>query len=139
MGIKIKGVTMFEKVSGQKIKKAIKETGATQEQFARQIKSTQAAISRIINGGRNPSLKSLKKIAAATGKPLNYFFDNSNDAIGDNSINLAGRQKIDGGIHYEIQKSVEQYHEILKEMQIFNEKLKSLDLKLDLLIERLKK
>ncbi|MDR1245011.1 MAG: helix-turn-helix domain-containing protein [Endomicrobium sp.] len=130
---------MKERMIKEKVKQAIKEAGLTQSELGKKLNITHPLVNNWVTGRRNPSLKSLKKIASATGKPLNYFLDNSNDVTGDNSINLAGRQKIDGGIHYGIQKSVEQYHEILKEMQLFNEKLKSLDLKLDLLIERLKK
>lgn len=128
----------------KKIKLAMIEAGVNQKILGEKLGLTHQAISRWVSGASNPSLKSLKKIADATGKPLSYFINN-NESMGNNSVNLAGHQKINGAIHYEIQKSIEQYHEILgilKEMQFFNEKLKSLEtlnLKLDLILERLKK
>jgi transcriptional regulator with XRE-family HTH domain len=68
---------MYEKVAIKKIKKAIKETGLTQEKFAKKIQTGRSMISQWIIGNRNPSMKSLVKIASATGKPLSYFFDDA--------------------------------------------------------------
>ncbi|MDR3243861.1 MAG: helix-turn-helix domain-containing protein [Elusimicrobiota bacterium] len=68
---------MYEKVSGQKIKLAVKESGFTQEEFAKKMGTKHSAISRWINGGRNPKLVTLKKISELTKKPMQYFFDTS--------------------------------------------------------------
>lgn len=77
---------MFQKVSGQKIKQAIKESGMTQEKFSKKINSGRSMISQWIIGKRNPSLRSLEKIAMATGKPLSFFVENSgNTQVGDNN------------------------------------------------------
>lgn len=81
---------MFERVSGKKIKQAIKESGYTQEKFAKKIKTDQSMISQWIIGKRNPKESSLKKIANATGKPLSYFIDD--DSI--NASNIKGRGDI---------------------------------------------
>jgi transcriptional regulator with XRE-family HTH domain len=82
---------MFEKVSGEQIKKAIKETGLTQEEFAEKIGTIGSVIQNWIREIRTPKFKNLKKIAAATGKPLSYFLSGDGDAAigditGDNNI-----------------------------------------------------
>ncbi len=68
---------MDKKNISEKIKTAVKEAGLTQQKFAKQIGISETAISRWAAGNRNPSISSLKKIAKATGKPLNYFFENN--------------------------------------------------------------
>jgi transcriptional regulator with XRE-family HTH domain len=47
---------------GKQLKKRIDELGMTQESFAKKCGLTNAAISQIINGKRDPSLKSIVKI-----------------------------------------------------------------------------
>jgi transcriptional regulator with XRE-family HTH domain len=45
---------------------------------------------------RNPSLKTLRKIAAATGKPLSYFLEDdklTQTAAGNNNFQQVGNQK----------------------------------------------
>ena len=59
----------------EKIKKMIKESGYSQQGFAKKFELGASSISKWMSGSRNPSLVSLKKIAVVTGKPLNYFFD----------------------------------------------------------------
>ena len=47
-----------------------KENGLTQKEFAARTGITQADISRLENGEANPSLKTIKRLAAAFGKRL---------------------------------------------------------------------
>jgi transcriptional regulator with XRE-family HTH domain len=77
---------MYEKVSGQKIKQAIKEAGFTQKDFAKKIKTHQPVIQNWIRGIRNIKLSTLKKISGLTGKELQYFFDNSSNIQSGNTI-----------------------------------------------------
>ena len=56
-----------------RIKKAREEAGLTQEALEKQTGLPQSHISRLENGVHSPSSATLKKIASATGKPLNYF------------------------------------------------------------------
>ncbi|MDR0646552.1 MAG: helix-turn-helix transcriptional regulator [Elusimicrobiota bacterium] len=76
-----------EKTLGKKIKEAMFEAELTQKDLAKKIGLKQEQISSWIRGIRNPKTDSLKKIAAATGKPLQYFFENSGNvgSIGDGS------------------------------------------------------
>lgn len=77
----------------EKIKKAIKKTGLTQTAFENKYGISKNLISSWLHGKRNPSIKSLNKIATATKTPLEYFLedDNSNtkktiDAMNNNDI-----------------------------------------------------
>jgi transcriptional regulator with XRE-family HTH domain len=70
----------------EKIKQAIKEAGLTQSELGKKLNITHPLVNNWITGRRNPSLKSLKKIAKATNKPLNYFFDNSGNIQAGNYI-----------------------------------------------------
>jgi transcriptional regulator with XRE-family HTH domain len=80
---------MFEKVSGQRIKKAIKDAGYTQKEFVKKIGlANRSIVSQWITGAYNPSLKSLEKIAVTTGKPISYFFD----SVGGEVFEVFGHQ-----------------------------------------------
>jgi transcriptional regulator with XRE-family HTH domain len=88
---------MFKKVSGQRIKKAIKDAGYTQEEFAKKIGlSNRSMISQWIVGAYNPSSRYLEKIADATGKPFDYFFAppfNSAEVNGNGNIVNTGQSQ----------------------------------------------
>lgn len=51
-----------------------KENGLTQKELATRTGITQADISRLENGESNPSLKTMKRLAAALGKKLQIAF-----------------------------------------------------------------
>ena len=68
---------MNKNILGEKIKEAVKKTGLTQTEFERKFDISENLVSRWIKGDRNPSIKSLKKIAEATKTPLDFFLDNS--------------------------------------------------------------
>lgn len=70
---------MNQKDLAKKIKKAMIDAGLNQKDLARKLNITQVQISQWIIGNRNPSLSSLKKIAAATGKPLKYFLEDDKE------------------------------------------------------------
>ncbi|MDR0822431.1 MAG: helix-turn-helix domain-containing protein [Endomicrobium sp.] len=62
---------------GNKIKQAIMEMGLNQGEFAKILNVKQPLISSWTTGNSAPRAASLKKIAQATGKPLQFFFDNA--------------------------------------------------------------
>ena len=69
----------------KKIKQAMKEADLTQTELAKKMNLKQSVISKWVTGTLNPKLSTIQKIAKATGKPLNYFFDNSTN-LGNNAI-----------------------------------------------------
>lgn len=56
--------TITQKI-GEKIKKLRKKSGLTQEQLAEKAKLDLTTVNEIEAGGRNPSLKTLRKISLA--------------------------------------------------------------------------
>ena len=64
-----------EKTIGEKIRQAIKEAGLTQQKLADKIGTTNPVVNVWVTGKRNPTTSSLKKIAAATGKPYSFFVE----------------------------------------------------------------
>lgn len=76
---------MTEKL-GKKIRRAMQEAGLSQVKLAKQLGVTQAAVSKWLLGITAPTIEMLKKIAVATSKPLNHFFE---DTMADDG---AGKQ-----------------------------------------------
>lgn len=74
----------------KKIKIAMLDSGLNQTQLARKIGISRQSLSEWLSSCENPKLQNIKKIAQATGKPVNYFFENSGNIIDDNkgSINI---------------------------------------------------
>jgi transcriptional regulator with XRE-family HTH domain len=101
---------MKEKMIKEKIKQAIKEAGLTQSELGRKLNITHPLVNNWIKGRRNPSLKSLKKIASATGKPLNYFFDNSGNIQAGNYI-YGGKTEFNNKYAFEL---LQKENELLK-------------------------
>lgn len=75
---------------GTKIKQALFESGLTQQQLAKLIKTDQGLVSSWQSGKRIPTIKSLEKIAKATNKPLNFFVDAQN--IAGRDINITNNE-----------------------------------------------
>lgn len=71
----------FEK----KVRIALAEKGETQASLARKIGATRSQMNLWLHGRRTPKTESLMKLAAALGKPVNYFFDKSPIITGDNN------------------------------------------------------
>jgi transcriptional regulator with XRE-family HTH domain len=135
---------MFEKASGQKIKEAIKKAGYTQEKFSKKIATKQSMISQWIIGKRNPTLRSLEKIAVATGKPLSYFFDNADSSLSDISVygktfGVVGHQNKVNTVN--VNEQLKDYNKLLAdkkdtEIELLKKEIENLKLKLE--IEQLK-
>lgn len=107
----------------QKIERAMKEAGFTQRELAKVMGITNPTISTWTTGKRNPTVNTLKRIAQATGKPLNYFFENS--PVGD------GNQIING--NHNQMSSDKDYALILAKIATLESKVENLELKYELL------
>lgn len=94
-----------EQIVGKKIKAAMIEADLSPKELAKKLGITQAAISRWIVGKGNPKVSTLQKFAEATGKTLNYFFDNNN--IGDNNTIAIGGQKANSAAIELLRKDIE--------------------------------
>lgn len=66
-----------EKILIKKLKLAMLESGLNQTQLAKKLGISHASVSAWLHNKANPGLDLLEKIAQVTGKPVNYFFDNS--------------------------------------------------------------
>ncbi|MDD6173132.1 MAG: helix-turn-helix domain-containing protein [Elusimicrobia bacterium] len=107
----------------QRIKQALKEAGLTQSELARKMKITQPTVNAFVNGRRNPTATTLKKIAKATGKDISYFFSSGGiSQSANNSTNI--RQTINNADMEFIKDS----------FQTLQSRLDALEAKLDLLI-----
>lgn len=62
-----------DNIVGEKIRKAIKDAGLTQQKLADKLGITNPVINVWVTGKRNPRPDTLQKIAEATGKPYSYF------------------------------------------------------------------
>ena len=76
---------MTTKTIGEKIKNAVRKTGMTNQEFCKKVGIGESVISRWLKGNRNPSIKSLKKIAEATNTPLEFFIDDGQKNFIENS------------------------------------------------------
>lgn len=65
----------------EQLRKVLYERELTQEQLGSLIGTNQRVISRWLTGGRNPSLTSIRKIAAALDLPINFFVENSGGVV----------------------------------------------------------
>jgi repressor LexA len=64
-----------DNIVGEKIRKAIKDAGLTQQKLADKLGITNPVINVWVTGKRNPKPDTLQKIAEATGKPYSYFLE----------------------------------------------------------------
>ena len=109
-----------ENILGEKIRKAIKEAGLTQQKLADKLGITNPVINVWVTGKRNPKPENLQKIAEATGKPYSYFvgsneFEPSFSAIPltpTNTINLPILADVPAGLPEYSERDVEMFIDI---------------------------
>lgn len=65
----------------EQLKKVMFERELTQTKLAALIGGNQRVISTWLTGSKNPSLSSIKKIAAALDLPINFFVENSGGVV----------------------------------------------------------
>ena len=88
---------------GQKIKKARKEAGMSQEDLGRALGLTDKAVSTYEVGRASPSIDTLKEISKVTYKPITYFMSDGDP----DDINLEVKMKI-------IERELTEIKEILR-------------------------
>lgn len=130
---------------GKKIVLARREAGFSQEEFAKKMGKTRQTIYTWENELFTPSIKMLKKIAEVTGKTLDYFLQednsvnqqangNSGNVISGNSFSNVGNVAASHGGDIEgIRQELRETRESL------GDKIKVLEAKLDLILEKLRK
>ena len=74
----------------KKIKIAMLDSGLNQTQLAKEIGISRQSLSEWLSSCENPKLENIKKIAKATNKPVNYFFEQNGENIanGNSTINV---------------------------------------------------
>lgn len=63
-------------IRGEKIKQAINLTGITQAELAHKLNIAPGSLAQWINGRRNPSMKTLERIAITLDIPISFFLSN---------------------------------------------------------------
>lgn len=105
----------------KKIKLAMLESGLNQSELAKIIGITRQSLSGWLASCENPKLENIKKIAKATNKPVNYFFENSGNIADNNStISVAERSS-----NYEIAMLQKDMEIVKKEIEILKMKMEN--------------
>lgn len=115
------------KIVADKIKMAMLESGFNQMTLAKELGLTQSAVSKWLNGASVVSMKSLYAIAALTGKPVNYFFDNSTDVKGNNNV-VGHNIKVtpDDDLHKDVKLLSVQVELLNTKMKLLEEEIKKI-------------
>ena len=101
----------------KQFRKILLEKGFTQQELADKIGIEQAMISQWLIGFRNPSLASLKKIAAALDISFNYFIEDSSNKIEDKIENIDSKIKLILEINKNLEKRISFLEKELKELK----------------------
>lgn len=109
----------------KKLKLAMLESGFNQVTLAKKLGILPGSISKWMTGENNPKISTLEKLAKATGKPVNYFFDNSTDVKGNG--NIVGKNITVAG---DVKKDIAL---IMARMATLESKIENLELKYNLL------
>ena len=119
-----------------KFQRILDEKGYTQRSFAKIINKSSPYINSLCVGKRKPTAKAVKEIADALGVPVAYFLDesisNSGVIMGNNNSNVSNVTASHGGDIEGIRQELRETRESL------GDKIKILEAKLDVLLERTK-
>lgn len=110
----------------QKIKIAMLESGFNQNTLAKELGLTQGAVSKWLNGTSEVSTKLLYAIAAATGKPINYFFDNSGSIKGNNNVVSSNNNSVPADVQKDIKLLSTQVELLSAKIQLIEAEIKLL-------------
>lgn len=120
----------------EKIRKAMRDANITQKELGKKLGISQAAINKYLRKNSNPTAETIKKIADALGVPVAYFLDesisNSGVIMGNNNSNVSNVTAPHGVSESEVREMAGEITQIKKDIQILN-------LKMDLILERIKK
>lgn len=112
-----------EKILIKKLKLAMLESGLNQTQLAKKLGISSTSISQWLLGKTKPKYSTLEAVGKITGKPINYFFDNSTAVNGNN--NVVGEQNtINPNLKEEIAL-------IKKELEVHRYQIENIVLKLE--------
>lgn len=103
----------------KKIKLAMLDSGLNQSELAKAIGITRQSLSGWLSSCENPKLENIKKIAKATNKPVNYFFENSGN-IADNKSQITVNET---SSNYEIAMLQKDMEIVKKEIEILKLKI----------------
>lgn len=78
-------MTKIKNPLNKKIRAAMLDSGLNQTQLAKKLGISRQSLSEWLSTSANPKIEYIRKIAKITGKPVNYFFDNSPIVTGDNN------------------------------------------------------
>nr|DAG77163.1 MAG TPA: Repressor protein CI [Caudoviricetes sp.] len=109
----------------EKLKIALLQSGLNQVSLAKKLGIQAGSVSKWMTGENNPKISTLEKIAAATGKSVNYFFDNSTELSGNHNI-VSG--SVGSNKNFNFEKELEL---IKKELEAHRYKLENLELKIE--------
>lgn len=109
----------------KQIKIAMAEMGLNQTSLAKKVGVKPNTVSQWLTGTNSPKMDTLKKVAKATGKPVNYFFDNSTSVLGNHN-NVGKNIQSGSNVDKDIKLLFAQVELLTAKMQLLEEKLKSL-------------
>ena len=111
----------------QKIKIAMLESGFNQNTLAKELGLTQGAVSKWLSGTSEVSTKLLYAIAAATGKPINYFFDNSGSIRGNNNVVSSNNNSVPADVQKDIKLLSTQIELLVAKVKLLEHKVERLE------------
>ena len=94
------------------------EVGLNQTSLAEKLGVKPNTISQWLSGTNSPKLETLKKVARATGKNINYFFDSSTNVKGDSKSNGGANINALKNTLENKKNTLFQLREIVKNLQI---------------------
>jgi len=111
----------------KKLKLAMLESGLNQVSLAKKLGLKPASVSQWFTGKNNPKMETVNKIARATSKPVNYFFDNSTDVKGNNNV-VGHNIKVtpDDDLHKDVKLLSVQVELLNAKMKLLEEEIKKM-------------
>ena len=107
---------------------ALLDSGINQTKLAKELGISRQSLSEWLSSSANPKLEYVRKIAKITGKPINYFFENSCNRVGNNSTFTVA----ESSVPYE-------YSFMQKEIEIIKKDIENLNLRMQILEGKKKK
>ena len=87
-------------VLGEKVRAARERLGWTTQMLADKVNLSQPYISEIENGNKNPSAKTIMKLAAALNVPGEFLLRNDVKTLAEMNIEAAVKNKIDSSKYF---------------------------------------
>lgn len=110
----------------KKIKIAMAEMGLNQTTLAKKLGVKPNTVSQWLTGTNTPQMATLKKVAQATGKPVNYFFDNSVSVKGNSNVVGKNNKASSDDLQKDIQLLSTKVELLAAKLQILETEIKAL-------------